>query len=213
MDSGAWDERYAASALVWSADPNQFVAQELGGLRPGRALDLAAGEGRNALWLAARGWRVTAVDFSRVGLDKGRELQARHEHGEQLQVDWVHADALTYDAGAVSFDLAVLAYLQLTADERRTAVRRAFGSLRVGGTFFLVAHDSTNLTEGTGGPSDASVLYTGEEVLADLDGERFDVERAERVPRIVGSGPSADDHRGQAERTAYDCLVRLVRTV
>jgi SAM-dependent methyltransferase len=209
MDARAWDERYAASELVWSATPNQFVASELADLRPGRALDLAAGEGRNALWLADHGWDVTAVDFSLTGLDKGRTLQERHEHGRDLHVDWVHADVLTYDAGPVPYDLVLLAYLQLTEDERRTAVRRGFGSLRVGGTFFLVAHDTTNLTEGTGGPSSAAVLYTAEEVLADLDGERFDVERAERVERLVQPG---DDHRGEPARTAYDCLVRVVRT-
>ena len=209
MDARAWDERYAASGLVWSATPNQFVAAELAQLPPGRALDLAAGEGRNALWLAERGWQVTAVDFSLVGLDKGRSLQERHPSGRDLHVDWVHADALTYDTGPVPFDLAVLAYLQLVADERRTAVRRAFGSLRVGATFFLIGHDSTNLTEGTGGPSDPAVLYTAEEVLGDLDGERFEVERAERVPRAVAA---EDGHRGTVERTAWDVLVRLVRS-
>ena len=210
MDARAWDERYAASELVWSATPNQFVAAELADLAPGRALDLAAGEGRNSLWLADRGWQVTAVDFSLTGLDKGRTLQERHEHGRDLHVDWVHADALTYETGPVPFDLAVVAYLQLVPDERRTAVRRAFGALRPGGTFFLVAHDSTNLTEGTGGPQDPDVLCTAEDVLADLDGERFEVERAERVARAV----SADaEHRGEPDRTAYDCLVRLVRTV
>ena len=56
--------------------PNQFVAEQLGGLPAGRALDLAAGEGRNSVWLAERGWSVTAVDFSRVGLEKGRTLSA-----------------------------------------------------------------------------------------------------------------------------------------
>ena len=209
MDARAWDERYAASGLVWSATPNQFVAAELAGLTPGRALDLAAGEGRNSLWLADRGWQVTAVDFSLTGLDKGRALQERHERGRDLHIDWVHADALTYDGGPVPFDLAVVAYLQLTADERRTAVRRAFGAVRTGGTFFLVAHDSTNLTEGTGGPQDPDVLCTAEDVLADLDGERFEVVRAERVARTVAPD---DEHRGEPDRTAYDCLVRLVRT-
>jgi 2-polyprenyl-3-methyl-5-hydroxy-6-metoxy-1,4-benzoquinol methylase len=63
MDAQAWDERYTASELLWSATPNQFVAAELSDLAPGRAVDLAAGEGRNALWLAERGWHVTAVDF------------------------------------------------------------------------------------------------------------------------------------------------------
>ncbi|MFL6133228.1 MAG: class I SAM-dependent methyltransferase, partial [Nocardioidaceae bacterium] len=72
MDARAWDERYAASELIWSATPNRFVEAELTSLPPGRAVDLAAGEGRNALWLADRGWHVTAVDFSLAGLDKGR---------------------------------------------------------------------------------------------------------------------------------------------
>jgi SAM-dependent methyltransferase len=214
MDAQAWDERYAATDLVWSATPNQFVASELASLRPGRALDLAAGEGRNALWLAERGWQVTAVDFSRAGLDKGRALQQRHERAHELRVDWVHADVLAYDAGPAAYDLVVLAYLQLTADQRRTAVRRGFSALRVGGTFFLVAHDSTNLTEGTGGPTDAAVLYTAEEVLGDLDGERFEVEHAERVARRVAapSTGGTHEHHGDESRTAYDALVRLVRT-
>jgi SAM-dependent methyltransferase len=209
MDARAWDERYAAADLVWSATPNQFVAAEVAALAPGRALDLAAGEGRNALWLAEQGWQVTAVDFSLVGLDKGRALQERHPRGRDLHVDWVHADVLSYDAGPVGYDLAVLAYLQLVAGERRTAVRRAFAALRPGGTLLLVAHDSTNLTEGTGGPSDPAVLFTAEDVLGDLDGERFEVERAERVARSVAPG---DDHRGEPERTAYDALVRVVRS-
>jgi SAM-dependent methyltransferase len=215
MDAAAWDERYAAAGMVWSATPNQFVAAELAGLRPGRALDLACGEGRNALWLAERGWQVTAVDFSRVALDKGRALQERHPRGRDLRVEWVLGDALTYDAGRAAYDLVVLAYLQLVADQRRTAVRRAFGSLRPGGTFFLVAHDASNLTEGTGGPTDPEVLFTAEEVLADLDGERFEVEQADRVAREVPaqqpSGDSPHTHHGEATRTAYDALVRVVR--
>jgi SAM-dependent methyltransferase len=199
VDARGWDERYATSELVWSATPNQFVEAELSDLKPGRALDVACGEGRNTLWLADRGWDVTAVDFSLAGLDKGRTLQTRHEHGRDLHIDWVHADVLTHDFGQEVFDLAVLAYLQLEPDQRHTAVRRAFGSLAVEGTFFVVAHDSTNLTEGTGGPQDPSVLYTAEDVLADLDGLRFDVVRADRVARVVADG------------TAYDALVRVVR--
>ena len=213
MDAHEWDRRYAESELVWSATPNQFVAEDLAGLKPGSALDVATGEGRNALWLAEQGWDVTAVDFSLAGLDKARTLQARHERGRDLHVDWVHADVLEYDPGERRFDLVVLAYLQLPAVQRRTAVRRAFSALDDDGTFFLVAHDSSNLTEGTGGPQDATVLFTAEEVLGDLDGERFEVERAERVTRSVV--PAADpnhEHEGEPARTAYDCLVRLRRT-
>jgi SAM-dependent methyltransferase len=201
MDATDWDERYAAAEQVWSSTPNQFVAAELAELPPGEAVDLACGEGRNAIWLAGRGWRVTAVDFSRVAVERGRTTA-----GEQLPVTWVVADVL--DVELPTADLAVLAYLQLEPPQRRVAVRRAFAALRAGGTLFVVAHDSTNLTEGTGGPQDPSVLYTAGDVLADLEGEPFHVVRAERVPRVV---TEADDHGGEQDRTAWDALVHLVR--
>jgi len=202
MDATEWDERYRASELVWSAGPNQFVEAELADLPPGRAVDLAAGEGRNAIWLANRGWDVTAVDFSQAGLDKGRVLAG------ETTLEWVCADATTWTADA-PYDLCVVAYLQLATDERRAAVRRGYAALRVGGTFFLVAHDTTNLTEGTGGPPDAAVLMTAEDVLTDLGGETFEVLRAGRVPRQVG-GPE-HKHANEPAAIAWDCLVRVVR--
>ena len=202
MDAEAWNERYAASELVWSVGPNQFVEAECADLPPGRALDLAAGEGRNAIWLARHGWEVTAVDFSQVALDKGRTLAG------DVAVEWVCADATTWTR-ADSYDLVVIAYLQLPAAGRRAAVKNGFAALRSGGTFLLVGHDTTNLTEGTGGPQDTSVLLTAEDVLADLAGEALEVVRAERVERVV---TVADEHGGETARTAYDCLVRLRRT-
>ena len=197
MDAEAWDERYAATELVWSAGPNQFVEAECADLPPGSALDLAAGEGRNAIWLARRGWRVTASDFSQVALDKGRQVAG------DVDIAWVCADATTW-ATDERFDLVVVAYLQLSADERRAAVRNAFASLAAGGTLLVVAHDSKNLTEGHGGPQDASVLYTADDVLADLDGAAYDVVRADTVERRV---PLPDG----GEATALDSLLRLVR--
>ncbi|GAA1164634.1 class I SAM-dependent methyltransferase [Nocardioides aquiterrae] len=192
MDAQAWDERYAANDLVWSAEPNVFVAAELADAEPGRALDLAAGEGRNAIWLARRGWTVTAADFSQIALDKGRQLAG------DTGVRWVCADATRWDEPA-AYDLVVVAYLQLAAPERRAALRAAYASLVEGGTLLVVAHDSSNLAEGTGGPQDPAVLMTADDVLGDLEGLAFDVVRAERVARRVG------------DLTAWDCLVRLVR--
>ena len=201
MDARQWDQRYADTELVWSVTPNQFVAAELADLSPGRAVDLAAGEGRNAIWLASRGWDVTAVDFSQVALDKGRRLAESQELTGS--VSWVCADATTW-AGDGEYDLAVLAYLQLAEGERRAAARAAFEALRPGGTFLLVAHDSSNLAEGTGGPQDPAVLMTADDVLDDLGGLPVEVERAERVVRQV---PQPDG----STAPAYDALVRLVR--
>ena len=203
MDADAWDQRYSASELVWSREPNQFVAGELADLPAGSAVDLAAGEGRNAIWLATRGWSATAVDFSQVALDKGARLAA----DAGIDVTWVCADATTWHAPA-PVDLVVMAYFQVPADERRRAVRNAATMLRPGGTLLLVAHDTTNLTEGTGGPQDPAVLMSADDVLDDLSGIDVEVVRAERVAREVSPG---DEHRGAERRTAWDCLVRVVR--
>lgn len=194
VDANAWDERYASSELVWSAGPNQFVVANCAELPPGRALDVAAGEGRNAIWLARQGWEVVAVDFSQTALDKGRRLAGA------VPMSWIRADVTTWRPEG-PFDLAVIAYLQLPAPQRAAAVRNAFDALGPGGTFLLVGHDTTNLDQGTGGPQDPAVLMTADDVLDDLAGRDFQVVTAGRVTRTV-----ADD------RLAYDCLVRLVRS-
>jgi SAM-dependent methyltransferase len=200
VDAAAWDERYAAAEQVWSLEPNQFVETELADLPPASAIDLACGEGRNAIWLARRGWAVTAMDFSSIAVERGRRRAG------DLPVTWRVGDALSADLPQA--DLVVMAYLQLPADERRIAVRRGFAALRHRGTLLVVAHDSTNLTEGTGGPQDPSVLYTAEDVLGDLDDEPVQAVRAERVPRLV---TRADEHGGEQDATAWDALVRLTR--
>lgn len=198
MDSQEWDRRYAGTGLVWTAEPNRFVVAELQNLAPGRALDVAAGEGRNAVWLASRGWQVTAVDFSAAGLDKGRRLaQARG-----VGIDWVHADVRDYQPEAGSFQLVLVAYLQLREAKLDGVLRRAATALAPGGVLLVVGHDVTNLTEGTGGPPDPAVLYTPESITRSLPG--LTVERAERVRRPVAT---TDGHR-----EAVDTLVRAVRT-
>jgi SAM-dependent methyltransferase len=200
VDSQQWDERYASSEFTWSTQPNQFVAAELAGLPPGRALDLAAGEGRNTVWLAERGWHVTAVDFSRVGLDKGRKLSEARGVDED-RVTWIVADLHDYQPEPAGFDLVLIAYAQVAPDLRAALLGRASAAVAPGGTMFVVGHDLTNLTEGAGGPQYPDVLYTPELITAGMAGLR--VLRAERVRRAVqqDGGPA----------TAIDTLVRAVR--
>jgi SAM-dependent methyltransferase len=194
-----WNARYAAKGLLWSAEPNRLFAAELADLMPGRALDLACGEGRNAVWLAERGWRVTAVDFSEVAIAKAAELAA----SRNVHVDWVLADVVDHEPEARAFDLVVVLYLQLPEDELARAVRHASDALAPGGTLLVLGHDRTNLTDGYGGPKDAAVLFGPEDVVA-LLGDLV-VERAETVGRTV----TLDDGE---ERTALDAFVRAHRT-
>ncbi|MFB9238859.1 class I SAM-dependent methyltransferase [Plantactinospora siamensis] len=197
MDSAQWDARYAAATeLVWTAEPNRFVVETTADLPPGRALDLAAGEGRNAVWLAGRGWRVTAVDFAAVAVERGRELARQRA----VEVDWQVADVTAYEPEPGGYDLVLVAYLHL-GPAMAGVLRRAAGAVRPDGRFVLVGHDLSNLTDGTGGPQDPAVLHTPASVAAELPGLR--VERAETVRRPVPTDGGVVD--------ALDTLVVAVR--
>jgi SAM-dependent methyltransferase len=198
VDASAWDERYRASDLVWSATPNVWVAEECAALAPGRAIDLAAGEGRNALWLAERGWQVEAVDFSPVGLDRARAMAA--ERGVALTTTVADVTAPMDLAPA---DLVVVCYLQLPHEPLARALGGAAGLTAPGGTLVVVAHERDNLERGFGGPPDPAVLPTVDDVVAALDGSGLEIARAEQVVR----GVATDD----GEREAIDLVVRAVR--
>lgn len=197
MTPDAWDRRYAEPRLVWSAEPNRFLVEELAGLPPGRALDLACGEGRNAIWLARRGWDVTGVDFSGVAVDKARRMA--DEAG--VTARFVRADLAEYVPEPGSADLAALMYLQVPEPLRTVVLGRAAAALRPGGTLLWVAHDLRNLDGGHGGPQNPDVLSTPEGVAAALGG--LEALRAEVVRRPVPTDAG--------EAVALDTLVRAVR--
>ena len=161
MDASAWDERYRATGLLWSAGPNVFVEDRLADMSPGGGLDLASGEGRNAIWLASLGWDMTAVDFSPVAIEKGRQLSE--------SVEFIAADVLTWEP-ETSFDLVLIAYLQLVAEQFERVVRRAVGWLKPGGELFMIGHDVSNLDEGVGGPQSRELLWDLDEMLGWVSG-------------------------------------------
>ena len=209
MDASGWDQRYSGSTFVWTTEPNRFLPPAVDGLPAGTALDLACGEGRNAVWLAAQGWQATGVDFSAVGLDKAAQLA--EANGVADRTRWVCADATSWQPDA-AFDLVVVFYLHLPERERRAALGVAASALAPGGIVLVVGHDSSNLTDGVGGPPDPAVLYGPDEVVGDLLAAvpNLDIARAERVQRPVVVD---DGDGGSTERDAIDCLVLARRQV
>jgi SAM-dependent methyltransferase len=189
VDSQEWDERYSEHDHLWSVTPNLFVADRLNGAKPGRGLDVASGEGRNAIWLASLGWEMTAVDFSEVATARGRS------HSDD--VDFVVADVTAWEPDGV-FDLILMAYLHLTAPDFEDLVRRSRSWLAPGGELFLIGHDVSNIDQGWGGPQYPGILWDVPVVVEWL--EEMTIVEAEVVNRPV----ETDEGR----RYARDALIR-----
>jgi NADPH-dependent curcumin reductase CurA len=186
VNSSDWNDRYREAATnrdtVWSLEPNEWVVEVLSDLAPGTAVDLAAGEGRNALWLAARGWEVTAVDYAAVGLAAG----AGRAKDLGLDVRWQKGDATRW-ASSEPVDLVLVAYLQLPKAELALAIGNAASALAPGGTLALVNHDRANTV---GGPQDPLVLTTVAEVTAAAAG--LDIIECRQRERVTSNGTALD---------------------
>jgi SAM-dependent methyltransferase len=181
MDRQGWDERYTAKDQTSPREPNRLVVEEVGSMRPGRALDLATGEGRHALWLASRGWQVVAVDFSEVGVHRA---QAR-ARAEGQDVHFLVADVHALRLPPASFDLVLAAFFHPTPTERTSLYPAMVQTLKPGGALLLVSYDMANLTEGTGGPRNPDYLLDPPVLAAELAKLGLDVARAETVRQEV----------------------------
>lgn len=190
-----WDARYAAVENLWAVKPNRFLVAEVSDLPPGRALDVACGEGQNAIWLATLGWDVTGVDYSDVAIAKAK---ARAER-EGVRAEFIRADLVEYEPEQSAYDLVAILYLHIPSSQRAAVHAKAARALAPGGTLVLLGHDLSNLSDGVGGPSDPDILYTADEIAAELPG--LVIEKATTVLRDV---------HGE-ERDAIDTLVRARR--
>ncbi|MDR9450823.1 MAG: class I SAM-dependent methyltransferase [Acidimicrobiia bacterium] len=199
MDRESWNQRHEERGLVNDAAPYPFLVAECASLVPGKALDLGCGDGHNAVWLAGQGWQVTAVDYSDVGIARGRELATRGE----VVVTWVIEDLNLYEPPAGSFDLVTTFYVHIPLDQRNAMLAKGSAALAPGGTFLVVGHDLSNLEHGYGGPKNPSLLYTPDTISSALPG--LEIVKAERLKRVV------ETEEGRFE--AIDSFVRAKRPV
>jgi len=182
-----WDARYGEPGFAFGTEPNDFltyVVDWLVGWLPtgGRVLCLAEGEGRNAVFLAGRGFVVTAVDASAVGLEKAQTLAA--ERGVQVQA--VVADLADFDIGHEEWDAVVSIFCHLPPALRADVYGRVVDGLRPGGVFVLESYTPAQVGRGTGGPSDPELMPTADALCRDLAGMDFRVLR--EVERDVREG-------------------------
>jgi SAM-dependent methyltransferase len=185
-----WDERHSHGDFEGDG-PNPTLVMGVAGLTPGAAMELAAGSGTNAVWLASQGWHTTAVDWSPVGLANGRAAAA----AAGVEVDWLERDLFVWAPPARSFDLVVIVYLHVPPDERAIIYPQAAAAVAPGGRLLIVGHDTLNATEGQGGPPDTARLFTADEVAAELLAvdPTLLVERSEVVRRVPPPGRAPID--------------------
>ncbi|MEW2544555.1 FAD-dependent oxidoreductase [Streptomyces sp. NPDC047002] len=176
-----WEARYAQSDRIWSGEPNAELVREVSGLPAGRALDLACGEGGDAVWLAGRGWRVTAADISRLALERAERHGVEAGVGDLIDWQW-HDLGTTFPEGA--FDLVSAQFLHSEGDlPREEILRRAAAAVAPGGVLLITGHSGGAPWEhGHAGV----VLPSPAEVLAELRLEEgaWKVERCEEHERV-----------------------------
>ena len=192
-----WDALYAERPSVWSGRPNAVLVDEISGATPGRAADLGCGEGGDALWLAAQGWSVTALDVSQTAIDRG----VIHAAAAGVDVDWQRQDLTTWEPSG-EYDLVSACFLQSPVELPIGGIlRTALGALAPGGTLLVVQHAAAPR-----GSEHHQDFPTAEDMLTAIDADPalFTVVVAEERTRT-------GTHRGEVMEMT-DLVLRIRRS-
>jgi thioredoxin reductase/SAM-dependent methyltransferase len=191
-----WEEHYRSHPMLWSGEPNPPLVAQVMDLPPGAALDIGCGEGADAIWLAERGWRVSAVDLSPTALGRAAE----HAATAGVDVDWQRVDVTAWVPEEKAYDLVTSFFLHLAGEPRRRLFAQLAAAVAPGGTLLLVGHDVSDLESGASRPHSPDLFFTAEEVAASLDPGGWEVVVAEARPR------EAKAHEGPVT-TVHDAVL------
>jgi SAM-dependent methyltransferase len=185
FDRAFWDERYGSAHSLWSGKPNPNLVTEADGLAAGTALDVGAGEGADAIWLARRGWRVTAVDISSVALDRaaGHAAAAGAEVADRIR--WLREDILRWRPPEREYDLVSAQYMHLPAEDRRPVYARLAAAVADRGTLLIVGHHPSDMHTTMPRPQQPDLFFTGEDLAAELGGDGWQIVTNVAAPREV----------------------------
>lgn len=204
MDEGWWNDRYRSSPALWSGQPNPNLVVEAAGLVPGRAMDVGSGEGADAIWLAERGWRVTAVDISTVALERGAARALEVGADVAGRITWQQEDITQWIPDVSFYDLVSAQFMQLPRDQRELLHHRLAEAVAPGGTLLVVGHHVSDLQTTVPRPAVPERFFTSSDVAGTLDPEEWRVLVDEARPRTTL------DPEGRAT-TIHDAVLRAQR--
>ena len=203
-DRERWDARYREKSSLWSGRPNPTLIAETSDLAPGTALDVGAGEGADAIWLARQGWSVTGVDISAVALARAA-VHAREAGAEIAErTTWLQQDLLEWQPPQRACDLVTVHFLHLSPDKRRLVYGKLGGAVAAGGTLLVVAHHPSDLQTTVPRPPFPEVFFTGDDLAADLGTGGWEIVTNAAAPR------EATDPDGKVV-TVHDTVFRARR--
>jgi SAM-dependent methyltransferase len=197
----AWDARYAESDRIWSGHPNPRLVEHVAGLPPGDALDVGCGEGADAVWLATKGWRVTALDVSAVALE--RTAAHAREAGVADRVTPLHHDLMSGQRLPGEYQLVSMQFMHPPPEVFDDLHRRVGAAVRPGGTLLVVAHHPDDVATGVREPHGPGLLFTPERVVAALPADEWEVR--------VAAAPTREWARESGTVTVTDTVVVATR--
>ncbi|KAA2253865.1 class I SAM-dependent methyltransferase [Solihabitans fulvus] len=205
FDEQYWEERYGSSTAVWSGRPNSQLVADVADLAPGTALDAGCGEGADSIWLAVRGWRVTAVDFATAALRRAEEHAEAFDQDAAARISWVRRDLLTAVPPVEgTFDLVSAQFMQFPPEQRGPLFAGLAVSVAPGGTLLIVGHHPVDLETTSHRPPVPEMFYSAEEIADSLDPERWEILAADTRPRLT-------NHAEGRETTIHDAVLRARR--
>jgi SAM-dependent methyltransferase len=205
LDQEFWEERYRSHPAVWSGHPNLHLVTQSADLTPGTALDVGAGEGADALWLAERGWHVTGIDISTVALN--RAASHAREAGADVagRIEWLQADLTSWVPKPMSYDLVSAQFLHLPKSHREPVLANLAASVAADGTLLIVGHHPSDMETTVPRPPMPELFYTAKEIGDSLNPDEWDILVCEAHPREV------TDPEGKAV-TIHDAVLRAQRS-
>jgi len=203
-DERFWDERYSSRDALWSANPNAHLISEASALVPGAALDVGSGEGADAIWLAQRGWQVTAVDFSTVALERGAARALEVGANVARLIGWLHQDLTVWTPPEATYDLVTAQFMHLPKDARESLHRRLAASVAPAGFLLIVGHHPSDLQTTIPRPPLPELFYTPADLAGALEPGEWNIIVSATRERTT------TDPRGQTV-TIHDTVLRAQR--
>jgi SAM-dependent methyltransferase len=204
FDAAFWDARYSSAHSLWSGNPNRQLVAEAAGLAPGTALDAGAGEGADAIWLAERGWQVTAVDVSGVALGRAADHAAKAGDEVAARIRWQREDLRDWIPPERAYDLVTSQYLHLPGTLRSALLARLAAAVRDGGTLLIVGHHPMDLETTLQRPNHPELMFTGDDLVSEIGGDGWEI-----VTNVAAERETTDPDGRPV--TAHDTVFRARR--